>query len=292
MSVLSNKFFNVVNNNIVYPNNAGNVSDVRSPRQKFKFYAIINLATADPIQDIPIKSIILPEITVENKVVQQYNIKRTIQQKINYGTCTLEIIDTHDNQFTDKIYLPYFSNYYNDNNGLGVDSAGGGVQGPILSNNPPSGKVGYTGPQSSLNRVAIPTIEIIMDGGPKEKTYVLVNCMITSVNNNNLDYSDSEAVTYTVVFQPESIIISTPGSEAVETQQPTNSDTTNVENSDLTGSSDIANPQNSNVSPITTVEDLESQTPTETTRYSDTIGLTGGLAELQNLIDDLIDITR
>lgn len=227
---LENKLHNTLIGEILYPNGAGNVSDVRSPRQKFKFHARFSSSSGmQTLADIPIKNITLPEITVESKVVQQYNAKRVVQQKINYGTCTMEIVDTHDNFFTDKIYLPYFSNCYN-----------GGVG---LSNNPTS--LGYTPTDTETQkRTDLYSISIIVDGGPDEleKVYNLQNCFITIMSNNNLDYSDSEVVTYTMTVQPELITITTGNSAGNSNTTPdSNTSPVGVEGANLNDVSESFN---------------------------------------------------
>lgn len=180
------------------------------PRQKFKFTVFFPPIsnTSSAALPFPALSVQLPEISFEGKVVQQYNVKKFVQQKANYGTCTFTIIDTFDNRFTDSIYLPYVANYYNGGNGLSSKNAT--QQFAPTDNDNFSTNLGY----STQRKVAIPSIGILMDGGGILKAYTLHNCFITSITNDTLDYSESAPVTYVVTVQPELITIDTPGNEA------------------------------------------------------------------------------
>jgi hypothetical protein len=186
---------------------------VSSPRLKFKY-----TATFEGFESVnvpfPLKSVTIPDISFETKVVQQYNIKRVVQQKINYGQATMTLVDTFDNRFTDNIYIPYVSNYYN--NGKGISLPNTSIQpsqkSPVIGDF--STTLGYTAP-SNTNRFNIPSIKIALDGGPNPKVYTLHNCFFVTINNDTLDYEQSQPVMYTLTIQPELITISTPFSDTV-----------------------------------------------------------------------------
>lgn len=185
----------------------GGSNDI-GPRQKFKFSVEFNniINSSGNQLPFPALSVQLPEISVESKVVQKYNVRRVVQQKANYGQCVFTLIDTFDNRFTDGIYLPYMQKYYNA--GKGITSGGETEISQRISEN-----FGYNTP-TDQTRLAIEKIIINMDGGPTTKTYTLHGCFITSISNDTVDYSDSQPVTYTVTIQPEFITIGTPRSLA------------------------------------------------------------------------------
>lgn len=225
------------------------------PRQKFKFTVFFPPIsnTSSAALPFPALSVQLPEISFEGKVVQQYNIKKFVQQKINYGTCTFTIIDTFDNRFTDSVYLPYVANYYNGGNGL--SGINGSQQSAPTDNNNFSTNLGY----SAQSRVSIPSIGILMDGGGIKKAYTLHNCFITSITNDTLDYSESAPVTYVVTVQPELISIDTPGNAAAtESGETSGIDALPDITSDLTP--DLEVPEIT-TDPEINIEDLETETP-------------------------------
>jgi hypothetical protein len=219
---LANQFYGTMDHGGDYINPS---PMVLSPRLKFKY--TVTFLGFDEFA-FPLKSVSIPDITFDSKVVQQYNIKRVVQQKINYGQATMTLVDTFDNRFTDSIYIPYVSNYYNSGKGISQPNISS-QKSPVVAvkNNTEvilipapdpvpefSTSLGYTAPLNS-QRFNIPSIQITLDGGPNPKVYTLHNCFFVSINNDTLDYADSQPVMYTLTIQPELITLSTPLSDSI-----------------------------------------------------------------------------
>lgn len=174
-----------------------------APRSRFNFRLEIITAN-DSFLFERIKSVNLPNITFDTQIANQYNQKRVIQSKINYGQCTVTFYDTYDNDFVNNIQKPYISNYYH--NGKGISNSEQ-LYLPSVIGGFNNGEKGYT-LTSPNNRYFIDKILIeILGPGDFVRFYVMKNCMITDINGDNLDYSDSNPVEITATFQPEYIDI-------------------------------------------------------------------------------------
>lgn len=181
---------------------------LQAPRSKFNFRVNITLNNnTKPLTFDRIKSATIPDITFDTQIINQYNIKRVIQTKMNYGSTSIVFYDTYDNDFANKIVKPYIKNYYNGTTGLAklVDPIGAqpnSVNGDAFNTT--------TGLQltTTANRYHIPLIELIKLG-PQNVTevYKLYNCMITQLSGDTMDYSDSQPISFSTTFQPERIEI-------------------------------------------------------------------------------------
>lgn len=181
---------------------------LQAPRSKFNFRVDITLnGNTRPISFERVKSASIPDITYDTQIVNQYNIKRVIQTKINYGSTNIVFYDTYDNHFANMIAKPYTSNYYNGKVGFGKLSDPIGAQSTSVNGDTFNT---ITGLQltTTENRYHIPLIELIKFG-PKDKTevYKLYNCMITQISGDTMDYSSSDPIVFSTTFQPERIEI-------------------------------------------------------------------------------------
>lgn len=181
---------------------------LQAPRSKFNFRVDITLnGNTKPLSFERIKSATIPDITYDTQIVNQYNVKRVIQTKMNYGSTTIVFYDTYDNHFANKIAKPYTKNYYNSNNGFASLSDPIGAQVNTVIGDTFTTRMGLS-LTTTENRYHIPLLELIKLG-PKDVTevYKLYNCMITQLSGDTMDYSSSEPIVFSVTFQPERIEI-------------------------------------------------------------------------------------
>jgi hypothetical protein len=178
------------------------------PRFKFNFQMSMGLGnnTSERIFE-KIKDVSLPDISFETQIINQYNIKRVVQTKMNYGECTISFYDTFDNDFMDNVFKPYTERYYNSGTGISPMSNNGdrGFETNNVTLPNFETDIGYT-PMSSVDKYFIPSITVSnlqpTDSFRKTK---MRNCMITSMTTDTLSYSDSEMCSFTVTFQPERV---------------------------------------------------------------------------------------
>lgn len=189
-----------------------------TPVPKFRFEVVMSI-TGSPDKFLNrIKSVNLPDISFDTTVANQYNKKRIIQTRMNYGDCTLSFYDTNDNWFSENVYLPYIANYYNT--GKGISSTATNTD-PFVQETDQSvsdadsfsTEMGYV-LVSNENRYKIPKVVIYTGGispteggAAKKRATVLRNCVIKSMNQESLDYSDSNPMMFTIVMQPEYVYI-------------------------------------------------------------------------------------
>jgi len=177
------------------------------PRFKFNFLLQIQLADQPSMIDFErVRSVTIPDISFDTKIVNQYNIKRVVQTKMNYGTCSVVFYDTYDSDFLQKIVLPYTRNYYNNGQGTGIISDASARQVSVEADTF-SGNIGLT-TTSLQNRYFIPEIRIKKVGPTLYNSFhIMKNCLITNIAGDTLDYGDSQPVQFTVTFQPERVEI-------------------------------------------------------------------------------------
>lgn len=184
---------------------------IRIPRLKFNFKLTLNYkegSVAKSRDILRIKSISLPEISYETAIANQYNIKRVIQKKINYGTCSISFYDTYDNESM-NFMKNYAKNYHNSGYGLSNESDISAKNKSVIVDSFQT-NMGYT-LVDNVNRDRYFFEEVNITQFSKidvpDRLIKLINPIITSFNMDILDYSDSQPVLYTVVFQPEYVII-------------------------------------------------------------------------------------
>ena len=196
-------------NNRVYGNLGITTSNqVMSKIPRFKFNFLLQIQLQDQpsgmIDFERVRSVTLPDISFDTKIMNQYNIKRVVQSKMNYGTCTVVFYDTYDSDFLQKIVLPYTRNHYNNGQGTGIITDASAKTSSVLSDiNTFTGNMGLTA-TTLEKRYFIPEIRIKKVGPDIYNSFhIMKNCMITSIAGDTMDYSDSQPVQFTVTFQPE-----------------------------------------------------------------------------------------
>lgn len=173
------------------------------PRQRFNFTLSITVADGGaPIVFTRIQDLTIPGYTMDTQIVNQYNKKRVVQTKLNYGALTVNFYDTFDNQFH-NVLERYMANYYNSGEGIGRFNQPGITDTPIADIQQIVMGLSING-----DRYFVPEIAITQTGIAGDSQYrktVLKNCMLTSVTGDTLSYSDSGMVLWNTTWQPESI---------------------------------------------------------------------------------------
>jgi len=193
------------------------------PRNKFLFHSYFNINTeqvpflANAFADLDlmqiglmIKTIQLPKFTLETETLNQYNRKRVIQKKINYGPLTMTFHDDSENVVRNMWYN-YYAYYYKDpsqtylspratNGSMGqLQSQAGFAYNArdIYDNNRPVNDWGYVGESysdSGNSPSGKPAFfrDITVYGLSQHKwvSYVLVNPLIKSWDHDTYNYSE------------------------------------------------------------------------------------------------------
>lgn len=176
------------------------------PRHRFNYTLSMVLDNAFVVFT-RVQDITLPSFSYDTQIVNQYNKKRVVQTKLNYGQLTVNFYDTVDSKFLNALRA-YNSNYYNSGNGLEVfDDPNADADGNVLGDDVDT-IMGFT---PTGKRYFIPSIVVQQPVSSSQdsvtRSFILKNCLITSVNGDTLSYSDSNPVLWNVTFQPESIHI-------------------------------------------------------------------------------------
>lgn len=184
-----------------------------APRSRFNYVVEIQRnGERSPDRYERIRNVSLPNISYDTQIANQYNVKRVIQSRINYGPSTIVFYDTYDNDVLKKLVYPYNANYYH--NGAGIQQNLIGLTEVYTNSVIPDNfdnKLGYTLTDND-NRYYIDSVRIhILGPAAAERVYVLKNCLITDISGDTLDYSDSQPVEISITFQPEKVDILEPG---------------------------------------------------------------------------------
>jgi hypothetical protein len=174
------------------------------PRQKFNFTLSITLADGgSPIVFTRIQDLTLPGYSFDTQIVNQYNQKRVIQTKLNYGTLGVTFYDTFDNSFH-NILKRYTANYYNSGYGIGYfTDSGQKTDSPIEPSHVTTKGLRTDGDRYFVKEMVI--TQTGMAGTSQLRSTRLKNCMLTQVNGDTLNYSESAPVVWTTTWQPEHI---------------------------------------------------------------------------------------
>lgn len=199
------------------------------PRSKYRFWVIFDYKNiANVFQEV--SSVTLPSFNFETIQANQYNRKRNIQTRLNYDPVTVVFYDTYDNKAMNLLQR-YTGTFYNKgygiNAGRSVETNSSSVvtdnfnttrgfspydSGNIIKNY----KNDFT-QQTNEQRYFFSSIRIIQDGeqgtnSNDASTYREIICsnpMITAMQLDTLDYSDSLSAQISVTFQPEYVDIIT-----------------------------------------------------------------------------------
>ena len=198
-----------------------------APRNKFLFHSYFNINTdavpflgnafpADEIAQIGlmVKTIQLPKFTIETETLNQYNRKRVIQKKINYGALSVTFHDDGSN-LVRNMWYNYYAYYYKDpaqtylspratNGSIGqLQSQAGFAYNfrDIYNNDRPVNDWGYVGESyndggSSASGKPPFFKDIRIYGMDQHKTaeYVLINPIITNWSHDQYNYSEAGGV--------------------------------------------------------------------------------------------------
>tara|TARA_B100000902_G_scaffold127942_1_gene127331 strand:+ start:3085 stop:3735 length:651 start_codon:yes stop_codon:yes gene_type:complete len=177
------------------------------PRQRFNFS--LEIETPNKNLYFPrIQDLTLPGYSFDTQIVNQYNRKRVVQTKLNYGQLTVNFYDTNDGKFH-NLLKKYIANYYNTANGISPISTGGDVTSgdadTVLGEDFET-NMGFT--PGFGNRYFFPVIKVRQYGHANNvRTTKLTNCLIISATGDTLSYSDSSSVLWNATFQPEKITV-------------------------------------------------------------------------------------
>ena len=185
----------------VFRSDTGSFQDL-VPRQKFNFRLLLETPTTQT-EVLRVTTVSMPSWSFDTQILNQYNKKRVVQGKLNYDPMTVSFYDTFDNEFV-KLLKDYTRHYYNNGRGLDYfNETSREVIDPIYSTS-----MGYT-LTTAENRYYFDRIIIEQSGNANvsPRQIILKHPMITNVQSDTLSYADSQGVTFTVTFQPESIHI-------------------------------------------------------------------------------------
>lgn len=161
----------------------------------------------------------IPQISFNTVTKKQYNMKRIVQTGVEFGPCTISVIDTVANEWL-AIFMRYFSYHYNEPRnrttaGAATDRDSAPKQwnsnqqtttrpSTFLTDSFPSNNAGY-----DITRQAhfIDHIKIINYAGGKGVEYILFRPQITSFDPGDLDYTDSGFRTFDIEFEIENMTV-------------------------------------------------------------------------------------
>jgi len=203
---------------------------VTPPRQKFQGFAEFhfNPAIANVIQDSAtlrtqlstlVQTVKIPEITFQTAVKRQYNHRRIVQTGVDYGPCSITVIDTVANEWL-TMFMKYFAFQYNDpRNRTGLADGDKRDQSVTQWDTNKSSTVatstymsgGYKSNDAGMDiheeTHFIDSIRIINYHGGKGVEYILFRPQITSFTPESLDYTDSGIRTFDIDFEIESMTV-------------------------------------------------------------------------------------
>lgn len=169
------------------------------PRQKFNYTMIVNTVFQGLLYFHQVSNMSVPGFSIDGQLMNQYNKKRFVQSRLNYSPITVSFYDTFNNEWHD-LMRNYISFYYNKGNGIERRTPLEGtstVDPNFLTDE------GYS---PIAERYFFPEIKIIQNGyRNRYRETTLIHPHIVSIEGDDLNYSDSNPVMYTVTFQPESV---------------------------------------------------------------------------------------
>lgn len=173
------------------------------PRSKYNFKVSMTHRTPAALGGLTttdferISSVSMPGLSVKTNTLNQYNRKRVVQTGIEYAPITMLAYDDRRGDF-EKFLKEYTEYYYAGSMNYG-DSF-------VAFNNAQSG----TKLQDNKNFITQFTIERV--NSASDTSFIKVyNPMITNIDADTLDYSDSGLVQYRITFMYEGYDISTDG---------------------------------------------------------------------------------
>lgn len=204
--------------------------NVTPPRQKFAGFVefhfnpsiISNLGDSSAFRT-QISSLVqtakIPEIQFQTQTKKSYNHRRLIQTGVDYGPCTLSVIDTVNNEWL-TLFMKYFSYYYNEPRNRTEGGTGNfrddapkqwNSNSDALVKSSAFGSTGFSSNTAGLDATKdshfIDTIRIINYAGGKGIEYILFRPQITSFDPGELDYTTSDFRTFNISFEIENMTV-------------------------------------------------------------------------------------
>ena len=182
------------------------------PRSKFQFLVkIYHIGSTKALELSRISEIQMPAHSIKTQTLNQYNKKRTIQTGIDYTPISMSVYDTRDAEI-ERFLVGYNNHYYSspmhDNYDIMKDDA---ISENFLSDE--SGK----GFNLTNDRYYITKIEIIRTSSDEDKNIIeIYNPIITNIQADTLNYSESAPVQYRIDFTYEGYKTTTNGIELAE----------------------------------------------------------------------------
>jgi len=179
------------------------------PRSKFQFIVkIYHIGSTKALELSRISEIQMPSHSMKTQTLNQYNKKRTIQTGIDYTPISLSAYDTRDAEI-EKFLVGYNNHFYSspmsDNYDIMKDDA---ISENFLSDE--SGK----GFNLTSDRYYVTKIEIIRTSSDEDKNIIeIYNPIITNIQADTLNYSESAPVQYRIDFTYEGYKTTTNGIE-------------------------------------------------------------------------------
>jgi hypothetical protein len=204
--------------------------NITPPRQKFQGFvefhfnpgiaSVIDNSSAFRSQiSTLVQTAKIPEITFQTAVKRQYNHRRIVQTGVDYGPCSITVVDTVANEWL-TLFMKYFAFQYNDpRNRTG---AGAGNERDTDPKQWESNSVSTTKPSAFMTDSYnsndagmdihnethfIDSIRIINYHGGKGVEYILFRPQITSFTPSELDYTGSDFRTFDIDFEIESMTV-------------------------------------------------------------------------------------
>ena len=178
------------------------------PRKKFQFSVEITIHESIPLIDESygrsftfhrVQGVNLPDYDFNTITVNQYNRQRYVHTRIQPTAAGITFYDTVDNQFQNL--LKAYTQHYSQGNSISQQTM-------ATYDTITPGFDGTYGikPVSTNERYFFPQISILSrDTANSARSITMYNCMISSVQHDRLDYSDSSPVLWQVQFQPEQV---------------------------------------------------------------------------------------
>ena len=194
----------------IYGTDTGSVITAK-PRQKYNFSIFMTINNNAALSDTrsgsrsfqfeKVQGVALPDYQYNVTRLNQYNHQRFVTTRQEITPATITFYDTVDNQFQ-NLLTDYSRHYYTQ----GVS----GLNPADIVDNATNDNIRTPHGLKAVpadSRFFFTDITIVTeDHGPGTgRSISMVNCLITNVSHDRLDYSDSQAVLFTATIQPEHV---------------------------------------------------------------------------------------
>lgn len=180
------------------------------PKAKFTYYVRFHRAVGnatsswDQSLGLVVKSLDKPKVSFETETLNQYNKKRIVQKKAEFGALNVRLHDTIDNRVL-QMFNDYYNFYYGDRKNTSDDEWFYDVTLDEFIN---TGSWGFTPPSGEPNQsYFFSKIEIIQFYNGVYDQIDLIHPKITNFDPDDLDYSNGESPSEVqMTFEFEGII--------------------------------------------------------------------------------------